>query len=493
MPDLGGGSVLVRQGTPLRHPDPGPGRRSASAPVRWGALAVLAGGGPAVTSFAVTSEAAAAEPVCRTERFDDAGAGLVEWTVPPGTDEVRATLAGGRGGDAVSGGYPEPQPSEWTPSAPAGGGRGAVVTGPLDVAPGDAVVVLVGGGADGATGGVGGGGDAAPGPFAVFRGDGNEVPIRAGGGGGASDVRVGGAAAADRVLVAAGGGGAGALSWMAREVNPAIPMSPDLVGDGGDAGSAGRSSVGWVGYTPGSDPFDGTPVEGRTATNGTGLGTLAGGGAGSAGAGGAPAQPEVPPDTPAGYPLLTGAPGDEGSGGDGARGTIGSSGPLQLIATAGGGGGGGRYGGGGGGGMGVRGSSEPIPGLVSGGGGGSSLGDVTGLNDDVDGYVELTACVEVAPSPSSNPTPSVTPAPSPSTTPTTPSTSGGIGRGGDSGDGDRDSGGADAGDAPASEPLADTGSIPLGQAALVGAGAVGCGLLMHRWATRRRGEGRDRA
>ncbi|MGL5929275.1 MAG: hypothetical protein ACRCY8_10080 [Dermatophilaceae bacterium] len=488
MPDLGGASAFVRREPARRLPHHPPARRPASVQARWSALAVLVSGGPVAASLAATPGAAAAEPVCRTERFDDSGAGLVEWTVPPGEEGVRATVAGGRGGDAVSGGYPASQPSQWAPSAPTGGGRGAVVTGELDVSAGDTVVVAVGGGADGAVGGAGGGGDAAAGPFSIFEGDGGEIAIRPGGGGGASDVRVGGAALTDRVLVAAGGGGAGAISWAPVE-GSGTPIPPDLVGDGGDAGSAGRSSVGWIDFTLGSDPFDGTPVEGQTETarTGAGVGTLTGGAAGGAAAGGAPARPDALVDPLFRYPLLTGTPGSAGRGGDGARGDTGSpSSPSALVATAGGGGGGGWYGGGGGGGMGVRGGSEPVPGLVSGGGGGSSLGEVTGLNDEIDGYVELTACVAVGPSanpgPTSSPTPSATSTPSSSSRPTTPVTSGSSGRGG-----------ADAGRAAASEPLADTGPMPLAYAALAGASALGCGLLMHRWASRRRDEEHDRA
>ncbi|MGL5853024.1 MAG: hypothetical protein ACRCZD_19770, partial [Phycicoccus sp.] len=412
-------------------------RRRAAALAAAGAAAA-----PLGAAATTGPTALAAEPQCGTERFDDPEAGLVEWVVPPRTVEVRATLAGGRGADAVSGGYPDGPDAPWQSRPAAGGGRGAVVAGLLDVQPGDTVAIVVGGGASGPVGGANGGGSAAAGPFYLYP-DETVTGLQPGGGGGASDVRVGGDGLADRVLVAAGGGGAGAISWTRPYAGGTAsqlgtPMPPDLAGDGGDAGSEGGASQGWVGATQ-YEPFDGTAVEGRTRVSEIGPqydnieGRVSPGAPGGAVSGGAPGAPTYQPQVDVGLPVSTGGPGTLGGGGDGGRGTPWFA-SDRLIATAGGAGGGGLFGGGGGGGMGAYGSSSPVPGLVSGGGGGSSLGSVTGLYDGVDGYVEIVACQPgLEPTPSS--TPSAAPSPSNDPAPVSGSGAGGVPGGSDAGDG----------------------------------------------------------
>ncbi|MGL5930424.1 MAG: hypothetical protein ACRCY8_15945 [Dermatophilaceae bacterium] len=463
-------------------------RRQAAALAAAGAAAA-----PLGAAATTGPTAAAAEPQCETERFDDPGAGLVEWTVPPGTTEVRATLAGGRGGDAVSGGFPDGDGTPWRSRPAAGGGRGAVVTGSLDVQPGDIVAVTVGGGASGPAGGANGGGDAAAGPFYVYP-DELLTGLRPGGGGGASDVRVAGGGLADRVLVAGGGGGAGAISWSrpfpgGTASQLGTPMPPDLVGDGGDAGSAGGASQGWVDATQ-YEPFDGTAVEGRTRVSDVGPqyenveGRLSPGAAGGPGSGGAPGIPTFQPAYDTGLPIFTGEPGALGRGGDGGRSTPWFSRDL-LIATAGGAGGGGVYGGGGGGGMGVFGSSSPVSGLVSGGGGGSSLGAVAGLHDGIDGYVEIVAC-RPGPDPTPSPSPSASPSPSDEPAPIS-----GSGAGGGSGTGGVSGGPVDQGSTPevaqSADALADTGPGRTAPLALLGAVAIATGSVLIRVARSRKG------
>ncbi|MGL5909371.1 MAG: hypothetical protein ACRCZP_05170, partial [Phycicoccus sp.] len=327
--------------------------------------------------------------------------------------------------------------------------------------------------------------------FWVYPDDGARglADIRTGGGGGASDVRVGGGGLSARVLVAAGGGGAGAISWSMPYAGgpPAqlgFPMPPDLVGDGGDAGSAGRASQGWVGVTT-YEPFDGTAVEGRTQLNpdllpeGAVEGLVSAGGAGGTASGGAPGIWSVQPNIVTSLPRSTGEPGTLGGGGDGGRST-----PWfesdRLAATAGGAGGGGLYGGGGGGGIGLYGSSSPLSGLVSGGGGGSSLGSVTGLYDGVDGYVEIVACQPgLEPTPSS--TPSAAPSPSNDPAPVSGSGAGGVPGGSDAGDG------SDPGRAQPTGALADTGPWPMAPVALVGAAVIATGVAAVRASRPRRG------
>ena len=231
-------------------------------------------------------------------------------------------------------------------SAIAAGGRGAVVSGELNVDSGATLYIEVGGapttsslcrsafvlGDQPCVGGFNGGGssvaDSSP-------------PFFGGGGGGASDVRTVASASAgslaSRVVVAAGGGGGAG--------NPYIGTS---AGAGGDAGSAGTTAPDQV-YGAGSE-FE------VTAHGGTG------GGAGSTTAGGAAGIPDA---------------------------SAGSLGQGGATGATGGGGGGGLYGGGGGG------SGEHIfTGTAhvfaggGGGGGGSSLipaGGSSGVTTDPPG------------------------------------------------------------------------------------------------------------
>ncbi len=195
------------------------------------------------------------------------------YVVPAGVDSLSVTATGAAGGPPVSGSLPA--------------GRGAVVSGVVDVTPGQVLYVEVGGAGGSPAGGFNGGGDS-----------GVRNGINVSGGGGASDVRTlpmgaGVISLPSRLIVAAGGGGS---------ASPAA--------GGGDAGATG-----------GSIPlFSGV---------GGGAGTLTAGGAGGCNA------------------LQTGC-GMSGSLGNG--GTGGSSGDGAQTRE-GAGGGGGLYGGGGGAGV----------------------------------------------------------------------------------------------------------------------------------------------
>jgi|GEM_PF-1303027 len=212
------------------------------------------------------------------------------FTVPSGVHLISVNLVGGIGGD--------------------GGGQGglpAVVTGDLEVAPGEVLYLEVGGnGEDQSEGGEGG-----------FNGGGGG--LGAGGGGGASDIRTeprsaGLSSLSSRLAIAGGGGGGGG-------------NGVDSGGAGGAADSSGETSAG--------------------SNEGGGAGTAFNGGSGGSGCGG------------------TGEEGALGEGGDGSSGEEGSNGGGGGGGGyyGGGGGGGGCVSGGGGGGGG--GSLVPAEGEYS--------------------------------------------------------------------------------------------------------------------------------
>lgn len=206
-------------------------------------------------------------------------AGQHELVLPEGVTSVQVTAVGGHGG-------------RFTVDAQAmSGGRGAVVTGLVEVPLGSRTVYAVvgGNGADtqfgadhaGGAGGLGGGAD----------GGTPKTPHDArpgAGGGGASDIRTAADDVDSRVVVAAGGGGA------------------NHYGAGGDAGTPGAGDGGGRG---------GTAVSGGAA------------------------------GTDSRYPTLNGLPGTLGVGGAGGP-APNAGGPVSV--SGGGGGGGGLYGGGGG-------------------------------------------------------------------------------------------------------------------------------------------------
>ena len=195
--------------------------------------------------------------------------GPQSFTVPAGVTSLTIAASGGEGG----------------PADGARGGLGGSSTATIDVTPGEALAIFVGGAGVRGTnvktvqGGFNGGG---LGPPTALTG--------AGSGAGASDVRRGTGGLADRMIVAGGGGGAGSTATGAGVAGGA---------GGGTVGGSGGSSAG--------------------ATGGGG-GTQSAGGAGGTGP-------------------IAGESGSAGVGGDG---------PSNLSA-AGGGGGGGWFGGGSGG------------------------------------------------------------------------------------------------------------------------------------------------
>jgi hypothetical protein len=241
----------------------------------------------------------AAEPaVVQATTFSYTG-GEQTYTVPAGVSEVSITAIGAPGGAARGAPLPDPQ-----------AGRGAVVSGVVNVTAGQTVYVEVGGPGGMPTGGFNGGGDAGT----LFAGH-----SWLGGGGGASDVRTlpmsaGQISLNSRVIVAAGGGGSGGL-----------------YAAGGDAGQPGGGS--------------------SSSSVGGGAGTQTAGGAGGCDA------------------LATGC----GMAGSLGTGGAGGSSSATVYADVGAGGGGGLYGGGGGAGVNGGVGGVGVDGEDGGGGGGSSL------------------------------------------------------------------------------------------------------------------------
>jgi gliding motility-associated-like protein len=231
------------------------------------------------------------------------------WVVPPCVTSISITAAGGDGGGSA-------------------GGNGAVVTGTVNVTPGQTLQISVGGsGSTGAgSGGFGGGG--------TGRGA-NSGANASGGGGGATSISVSPFALANRIVVAGGGGGMGGGTTDAA----------------GGAGGCGTGTTGVASF--GGGGTGGTQFSGGTGGNPWGSGNN--GASGSLGIGAAGATDNCNNNSPG------------GGGGGGYYG--GGSGGADCYAIA-------PYGGGGGGG----GSS-----LVPAAGGGCSPGTNNGP-----GYLIIT-------------------------------------------------------------------------------------------------------
>ena len=215
-------------------------------------LSIVAAAGLLGAVSAVGVPSAGSAPT--TALFEFTGA-PEEWVVPAGVCSVTVDAYGAEGGDA-------------------GGeiiaGLGARATATIDVTPGEVLTVVVGGTAEGRTGGFNGGGDG---------GVGTENESQGYGGGGASDVRQGGAALSDRVVVAGGGGGrsnfggnggsGGQVGEDGEGGAPGLGATQSAGGAGGGTGSAGSLGQGGGGG------------DGLHAGGGGGGGGFYGGGGGS--------------------------------------------------------------------------------------------------------------------------------------------------------------------------------------------------------------------
>jgi Glycine rich protein len=210
----------------------------------WGFIVLLVA---CATAKLTAPDARAAEaPV--TVSFTEVGAHT--FSVPAGVTGIHVVAVGAPGGNGLS----------------LSGGRGAIATADLDVAPGQVLGVVVGGpGADDVGTGKAAGG---------FNGGGAGTGELGGGGGGASDVRS--SASTDlstRLVVAAGGGGGGGGS------------GGGTGSAGGNAGQAGGSVPSRCGGGAAGGSFEGGNGGSGGFVKG-GPGVLSTGGAGAAGGGG---------------------------------------------------------------------------------------------------------------------------------------------------------------------------------------------------------------
>jgi hypothetical protein len=192
------------------------------------------------------------------------------FVVPAGVTEITVSLAGGSGGN-------------YDNTGGATGGSGAVVTGTIDVTPGETLYIYVGGrGGHHSGNGVGGanGGGGTTGSSMI-----------GGGGGGATDIRRGGVSLTDRIIVAGGGGGASHVRPGGSGGNPngqdGEQSTSNLRGRGGTQESGGAGGTGNVDGNPGVLGIGGTAPFASVRSGGGGGGGYYGGGAGSSGTSGA--------------------------------------------------------------------------------------------------------------------------------------------------------------------------------------------------------------
>lgn len=202
-------------------------------------------------------------PPPNTQEFLHTG-GSQSFLVPAGVNRILVTCEGAEGATSTS-----------------AGGKGATVSGLVDVTPGEILTVMVGGQgtlavADNTGGGFNGGGHSS----ADWH--------TGGGGGGSSDVRQGGSALSNRVIVAGGGGGgaggnAPAFAGGDGGINGASGAGGACAGQGGTqvaGGAAGAAGVlNSTGMTAGSLGQGGnSKTSGESPCSGAGGGGYYGGG-----------------------------------------------------------------------------------------------------------------------------------------------------------------------------------------------------------------------
>ena len=220
------------------------------------------------------------------------------WTVPQGVTSITFEAAGGRGGDAVN------------DLASGTGAWGADISGTVDVAPGDQLVIAVGGNGDGDQGwgysGMSGGpantasntwrnGGAGGGGTIIQNQTTGELIAVAGGGGGA------GGTSSD--YDSNGAGGAGGITGESGSIRPSLTgqnggegTSGPLGGQGGKAGAASNAS-GDRGEGGSGEGGNGGSGGGGVIGGGPGTGASGGSAAGGGGAGTSMYAPGSPPQS----------------------------------------------------------------------------------------------------------------------------------------------------------------------------------------------------
>ena len=200
------------------------------------------------------------------ENFSYTG-GPQYWTVPNCVTSINVTIAGAEGGGTYS-------------------GSGAVLTGTLNVIPGQQLEINVGGAGFMLNGGWNGGGNGATA---------NTTSNISYGGGGASDIRISPFNMTDRVVVAGGGGGMGGGNTDEFGGHGGCNNGQDGTGtfgdpgDGGTQNNGGNGGTGWVGWTgTGNAGFNGSLGVGGNGGNDQcfNVGPGGGGGGGYYGGGG---------------------------------------------------------------------------------------------------------------------------------------------------------------------------------------------------------------
>ncbi|MDZ7744330.1 MAG: glycine rich domain-containing protein [Candidatus Saccharibacteria bacterium] len=195
-----------------------------------------------------------------SQTFESVSA-MQQFTVPAGVTEIFVELRGAEGGVSAESGT--------------GGGDGAIVSGTMDVTPGETLYFYVGGAGGTPTGGWNGGGDS----YSDFR--------TGGGGGGATDIRRGGTGLTDRIVVAGGGGGGS--GWYGNKYGGHGGDHNGQAGqNGGYPGEGGTQTEGGAGNGDGEDGVlgvggDACPTCTSYTAGGGGGGGYYGGGAGDSG------------------------------------------------------------------------------------------------------------------------------------------------------------------------------------------------------------------
>lgn len=187
-----------------------------------------------------------------TETFNSTG-GAQTWTVPTCVTSITVSVSGGQGGGT-------------------GGGNGAVISGVINVNPGDVITVDVGGagGTGAGSGAYGGGGSGQP----------SGLGWPSGGGGGATSFSVNGTL----TIVAGGGGGTGGGDAFANGGAGGCPQGAGGTNSFGDAGGGGTATAGGQGGAPwtggGGAGQNGSANQGGAGAVDIGFGNAPGGGGG---------------------------------------------------------------------------------------------------------------------------------------------------------------------------------------------------------------------
>lgn len=340
-------------------------RRQLAKGVAWSAPIVL--GGATVPAYAASQQCAQGTFTAPAPTTDSADATTSTWVVPAGVSKICFSILGAGGGRSFMAGME--------------GGSGALITGELQVTPGQvfSLIVAAGGAGDPAKPSAGGGGYGAGGSVTDTLTGNHKYATNnySASGGGASALILGDKETGTPLVVAGGGGGGGFYTrWVMHHTG--VQDHQWIIG--GQRGAAGGASV------------TGGAVSARMVDYNISVNTLGGGGAisGTPGAGGQPGS-LINRDTSGvqivahnKFPGNSGEKGFLARGGDSVTAYIEYLGYTEAIRSGAGGGG---YGGGGSGSGTAVGSladkSEATVVIAAPGGGGGNYVDKSILNANV--------------------------------------------------------------------------------------------------------------